>query len=111
MQKYDAFAIVDEVYEHIVYKPTEYTYFSNLPGMYERTISCGSLSKTYSITGWRIGYLFAPPHLAAALRQLHMFMTISAPSPLQEAAVTSLGFDRSYYEGCGKYIRRSATSS
>ena len=99
MQKYDAFAIVDEVYEHIVYKPTEYTYFSNLPGMYERTISCGSLSKTYSITGWRVGYIFAPPHLAAALRQLHMFMTISAPSPLQEAAVTSLGFGRSYYEG------------
>lgn len=99
VQKYDAFAIVDEVYEHIVYKPTEYTYFSNLPGMYERTISCGSLSKTYSITGWRVGYLFAPPHLAAALRQLHMFMTISAPSPLQEAAVTSLGFGRSYYEG------------
>ena len=92
VQKYDAFAIVDEVYEHIVYKPTEYTYFSNLPGMYERTISCGSLSKTYSITGWRVGYIFAPPHLAAALRQLHMFMTISAPSPLQEAAVTSLGF-------------------
>lgn len=97
-KKYDVFAIVDEVYEHIVYAPTEYTYFSNLPGMYERTVSCGSLSKTYSITGWRIGYIFAPPHLAAALRQLHMFMTISAPSPLQEAAVTSLRFDRSYYD-------------
>lgn len=99
VEKYDAFAIVDEVYEHIVYAPTEYIYFSNLPGMYERTVTCSSLSKTYSITGWRLGYIFAPPPLAAALRQLHMFMTISAPSPLQEAAVTSLSFDRSYYEG------------
>ncbi|WP_232818863.1 aminotransferase class I/II-fold pyridoxal phosphate-dependent enzyme, partial [Megasphaera stantonii] len=68
VQKYGAFAIGDEVYEHIVYKPAEYTYCSNLPGMYERTISCGSLSKTYSITGWRVGYIFAPTHLAAALR-------------------------------------------
>ena len=97
-ERYDVFVIVDEVYEHIVYAPTEYVYFSNLPGMYERTITCSSLSKTYSITGWRLGYIFAPPHLAGPMRQIHMFMTISAPSPLQEAAVTALGFAPSYYE-------------
>ncbi len=98
VKKYDTFVIVDEVYEHIVYEPTEYIYFSALPGMYERTITCGSLSKTYSITGWRLGYVFAPPYLAGAIRQLHMFLTISAPSPLQEAAVFGLLFDRSYYD-------------
>lgn len=106
-EKYDTFVIVDEVYEHIVYAPTEYVYFSTLPGMYERTITCSSLSKTYSITGWRLGYIFAPPQLAAALRQIHVFMTISAPSPLQEAAVTSLSFDRSYYESLReKYTKK-----
>ncbi|MGN0948542.1 pyridoxal phosphate-dependent aminotransferase [Megasphaera sp.] len=98
-EKYDTFVVVDEVYEHIVYAPTVYTYFSTLPGMYERTISCGSLSKTYSITGWRLGYVFAAPAVAEAIKQLHVYLTISAPRPLQEAAVVGLKFDRSYYEG------------
>lgn len=99
VEKYDAFVVVDEVYEHIIYEPTQYTYFSTLPGMYERTLCCGSLSKTYSITGWRLGYIFASPALTDAIKKLHVYLTISAPSPLQEAAVTGLRFGRDYYDG------------
>ena len=98
-EKYDVFVITDEVYEHIVYEPYEHVYFSSLPGMYERTISCSSLSKTYSITGWRLGYIFASPALTDAIKKLHVYLTISAPSPLQEAAVTGLRFGRDYYDG------------
>lgn len=99
VEKYDAFVVIDEVYEHIIYKPTQYTYFSTLPGMYERTLCCGSLSKTYSITGWRLGYIFASPALTDAIKKLHVYLTISAPSPLQEAAVTGLRFGWDYYDG------------
>lgn len=99
VEKYDAFVVIDEVYEHIIYEPTQYTYFSTLPGMYERTLCCGSLSKTYSITGWRLGYIFASPALTDAIKKLHVYLTISAPSPLQEAAVTGLRFGRDYYDG------------
>ncbi|WP_296828059.1 pyridoxal phosphate-dependent aminotransferase [uncultured Megasphaera sp.] len=105
-EKYDAFAVIDEVYEHIVYEPTEYTYFSTLPGMYERTICCGSLSKTYSITGWRLGYIFAPPAVTDAIKKLHVYLTISAPSPLQEAAVTGLHFGLEYYRGLRELYRK-----
>lgn len=106
VEKYDTFAVIDEVYEHIVYEPTEYTYFSTLPGMYERTISCGSLSKTYSITGWRLGYIFAPPVVTDAIKKLHVYLTISAPSPLQEAAVTGLHFGLDYYQGLRELYRK-----
>ena len=99
VEKYDAFVVIDEVYEHIIYEPTQYTYFSTLPGMYERTLCCVSLSKTYSITGWRLGYIFASPALTDAIKKLHVYLTISAPSPLQEAAVTGLRFGRDYYDG------------
>lgn len=99
VEKYDAFVVIDEVYEHIIDEPTQYTYFSTLPGMYERTLCCGSLSKTYSITGWRLGYIFASPALTDAIKKLHVYLTISAPSPLQEAAVTGLRFGRDYYDG------------
>lgn len=99
VEKYDAFVVIDEVYEHIIYEPTQYTYFSTLPGMYERTLCHGSLSKTYSITGWRLGYIFASPALTDAIKKLHVYLTISAPSPLQEAAVTGLRFGRDYYDG------------
>ena len=99
VEKYDTFVVVDEVYEHIIYEPTQYTYFSTLPGMYERTLCCGSLSKTYSITGWRLGYILASPALIDAVKKLHVYLTISAPSPLQEAAVTGLRFGRDYYDG------------
>ena len=98
-EKYDAFVITDEVYEHIIFKPYVHTYFCSLPGMWERTISCSSLSKTYSITGWRLGYIFAPPEITEAIKKLHVYLTISAPSPLQEAAITGLRFGPDYYQG------------
>jgi len=96
--RYDVFVITDEVYEHIVYKPYQHIYFASLPGMFERTISCSSLSKTYSITGWRLGYLIAPPAIIDGARKVHDFLTVGAPAPLQEAAVTALGFPDEYYE-------------
>lgn len=96
-QKYDTFVITDEVYEHIVYEPNKHIYFSNLPGMFERTITCNSLSKTYSITGWRLGYIIAPAHIIDVAKKVHDFLTVGAAAPLQEAIVTALNFDDSYY--------------
>lgn len=96
-KKYDTFVITDEVYEHIVYAPHKHTYFSTLPGIKERTISCGSLSKTYSITGWRLGYVIASPHIIETVKKVHDFLTVGAAAPLQEAAVTGLKFGDDYY--------------
>ncbi|HIU34114.1 MAG TPA: pyridoxal phosphate-dependent aminotransferase [Candidatus Pullichristensenella excrementigallinarum] len=96
-EKYDAYVITDEVYEHIVYAPHVHTYFASLPGMYERTISCSSLSKTYSITGWRLGYIIAPERIIEGARKVHDFLTVGAAAPLQEAAVVGLEFPDSYY--------------
>ncbi|MFT8889795.1 MAG: pyridoxal phosphate-dependent aminotransferase [Ethanoligenens sp.] len=97
-EKYDTFVITDEVYEHIVYEPFRHTYFASLPGMFERTISCSSLSKTYSITGWRLGYLIAPEYITERAKKVHDFLTVGAASPLQEAAVTALRFEGGYYK-------------
>lgn len=97
-EKYDAFVITDEVYEHIVYEPYRHTYFASLPGMFERTISCSSLSKTYSITGWRLGYIIAPAPIIDVARKVHDFLTVGAAAPLQEAAKVGLGFGMEYYE-------------
>jgi aminotransferase len=96
-EAHDIFVITDEVYEHILYPPHQHTYFASLPGMAERTLSCSSLSKTYSITGWRLGYLIGPEAVIAEARKVHDFLTVGAPAPLQEAAVTALGFPDSYY--------------
>lgn len=96
-EKYDTFVITDEVYEHIVYEPNRHIYFASLPGMWERTISCSSLSKTYSITGWRLGYVIAPPHIIDTAKKVHDFLTVGAAAPLQEAAVTGLKFGEEYY--------------
>ena len=96
-KKYDAYCITDEVYEHIVYAPHEHVYMATLPGMFERTISCSSLSKTYSITGWRLGYTIAPAEITERIKKVHDFLTVGAAAPLQEAVVTALNFDDSYY--------------
>lgn len=96
-EKYDAFVITDEVYEHIVYAPHKHTYFSTLPNMRERTIMCGSLSKTYSITGWRLGYVIASPQIIETVKKVHDFLTVGAAAPLQEAAVVGLNFGDDYY--------------
>lgn len=95
--RYDAYVVTDEVYEHMVYAPAVHTAMAGLPGMAERTITCNSLSKTFSITGWRLGYLIGPEEVVEAARKVHDFLTVGAPSPLQEAAVTGLGFGEEYY--------------
>ena len=96
--KYDVFVITDEVYEHIVYEPNRHIYIASLPGMFERTLSCSSLSKTYSITGWRLGYIIAPAYIIDGARKVHDFLTVGAAAPLQEAAVTALNFNDEYYD-------------
>lgn len=95
--EFDAFVLTDEVYEHIVFEPYKHHYIASLPGMFERTICCSSLSKTYSITGWRLGYVIASPEVISGARKVHDFLTVGAAAPLQEAAVTALKFPDSYY--------------
>ena len=97
-KKYDAYVITDEVYEHIVYAPYTHNYFASLPGMWERTISCSSLSKTYSITGWRLGYTIAPTEITDRIKKVHDFLTVGAAAPLQEAVIPGLRFGRDYYD-------------
>ena len=96
-EQHDAFVITDEPYEHIVYAPHEHIHFAALPGAFDRTITCNSLSKTYSITGWRLGYVQAAPAVIAQARKVHDFLTVGAAAPLQEAAVAGLELPDSYY--------------
>jgi len=96
--QYDAFVVTDEVYEHIIYAPAEHICMASLPGMFEHTITCNSLSKTYSITGWRLGYLIGPAEVIEGARKVHDFLTVGAAAPLQEAAVAGLEMPASYYE-------------
>jgi len=97
--KYDIYVITDEVYEHIIYSPYKHSYIATLPGMEERTIICSSLSKTYSITGWRLGYVIANEVIIDRVKKVHDFLTVGAAAPLMEAATVGLLFDDSYYEG------------
>lgn len=97
-RRYDAFVITDEVYEYIIYDGNRHISMAALPGMYERTITCSSLSKTYSMTGWRLGYLIGPERVIEAAKKVHDFLTVGAAAPLQEAAVTGLKFGPEYYE-------------
>lgn len=98
-EKYDFYVITDEVYEHIVYAPHRHTYFASLPGMRERTLSCSSLSKTYSITGWRLGYVIADERIIDTAKKVHDFLTVGAAAPLQEAVIPALNFGDKYYDG------------
>jgi len=97
-KKYDAYVVTDEVYEHIIYAPNKHVYMQALPDMRERTIVCNSLSKTYSITGWRLGYVIANPVIIERVKKVHDFLTVGAAAPLMEAAVTGLDFSDTYYE-------------
>lgn len=101
--EFDAFVITDEVYEHIVYAPYRHRYLAAMPGMFERTISCSSLSKTYAMTGWRLGYVIAAPEVIQAARKVHDFLTVGASAPLQEGAVTALKLPLAYYEELGRW--------
>ena len=96
--RYDVYCIMDEVYEHIVYEGHKHIYMNSLPGMWERTVSCSSLSKTYSVTGWRLGYAIAPQPIMDRIKQYHDFNTVGAAAPLMEAAVVGLDFPDSYYK-------------
>jgi aspartate/methionine/tyrosine aminotransferase len=109
-REFDAFVITDEVYEHIVYAPHAHRYMAALPEMFDRTITCSSLSKTYSITGWRLGYVIAAAPVVAQARKVHDFLTVGAAAPLQEAVITGLGFPMSYYDQLqADYTRRRDT--
>ena len=106
-KKYDTYVITDEVYEHILYAPHEHIYFATLPGMWERTISCSSLSKTYSITGWRLGYIIAPAPIIDRARKVHDFLTVGCAAPLMEAVIPALEFGQDYYDDlAAKYAHK-----
>jgi len=102
-KKYDVYAIMDEVYEHIIYDGRVHTYMASLPGMWERTVSCSSLSKTYSITGWRLGYAIAPKEIMDRIKQYHDFNAVGVAAPLMEAAVAGLELPDSYYKEFGDH--------
>lgn len=106
-EEFDVFVLTDEVYEHIVFPPHRHTYFATLRGMAGRTLSCSSLSKTFSITGWRLGYVFAPAEIIAQARKVHDFLTVGAAAPLQHAVVTALQFPQPYYEELAAEYGRS----
>lgn len=95
--QYDAFVVTDEVYEHMVYAPNVHTTMAGLPGMFENTITCNSLSKTYSVTGWRLGYVCGPEQVVEGIKKVHDFLTVGAAAPLQEAAAVGLDFPETYY--------------
>ncbi|MBI3075479.1 MAG: aminotransferase class I/II-fold pyridoxal phosphate-dependent enzyme [Deltaproteobacteria bacterium] len=97
-QEFDALAVTDEIYEHIVYDGRRHVSLATLPGMAERTVTISGLSKTYSVTGWRVAYAIAPPPITAAIRKMHDFLTVGAPAPLQEAAAVALALPQTYYD-------------
>jgi aminotransferase len=97
-QKWDVLAFTDEIYEHILYDNTEHIAIATLPGMAERTVTINGLSKTYSVTGWRVGYILANPELTSAIRKVHDFLTVGAPAPLQRAGVAAMQLPPSYYQ-------------
>ena len=96
--KWGVVAVTDEIYEHILYDGAKHISIASLPGMREQTITINSISKTYSLTGWRVGWAIAPYHLTASIRKVHDFLTVGAPHPLQEAAAKALRIDRSFYQ-------------
>lgn len=106
-EEFDVWVLTDEVYEHIVFAPHRHTYFCTLPGMASRTLMCSSLSKTFSITGWRIGYVHAAPDVIAQARKVHDFLTVGAAAPLQYAVVTALNFPLEYYDELAAEYARS----
>src|SRR5215213_6411713 len=105
-RKWDAIAISDEIYEHIIYDGRRHVPIATLEGMADRTITLNGLSKTYSVTGWRVGWTISPPSLTGAIRKVHDFLTVGAAAPLQEAGVAALAIDDSYYEKLARAYQR-----
>jgi aminotransferase len=105
--KWDAIALADEIYEHMVYDGLEHVSIATLPGMRERTVMINGLSKTFSVTGWRVGYAIGPADLTAAIRKVHDFLTVGAAAPLQAAGAVAMTFSDEYYEHlCSSYRER-----
>jgi aminotransferase len=104
--QFDVLAITDEIYEHILYAGTKHISIASLPGMEERTITINGMSKTYSVTGWRVGWTIAPPTIADAIRKVHDFLTVGAPAPLQEAGAAALSLPESYYKNLAEGYRK-----
>ena len=96
-RKWDAMAISDEIYEHIIYDGQQHIPIATIPGMADRTITINGLSKTYSVTGWRVGWTISPPSVTGAIRKVHDFLTVGAPAPLQAAGAVALGLPDDYY--------------
>jgi aspartate/methionine/tyrosine aminotransferase len=108
-RRHDAIAVTDEIYEHILYDGAVHVPMASLPGMAERTVTINGMSKTYSVTGWRVGWAIAPPPLTAAIRKVHDFLTVGAAAPLQEAGALALDLPESYYTSLAEgYARRRA---
>jgi aspartate/methionine/tyrosine aminotransferase len=108
-QKYNVLALTDEIYEHILYDGAKHVSMAALPGMADLTVTINSLSKTYSVTGWRVGWAIAKPELTLPIRKVHDFLTVGSPAPLQRAAVTAINMPDKYYaELKAKYAERRA---
>jgi aminotransferase len=103
--EFNVLAITDEIYEHILYDGTQHISIARLEGMAERTVTINGLSKSYSVTGWRVGWAVAPPAITNAIRKVHDFLTVGAPAPLQEAGAAALGLPRGYYESLANGYR------
>lgn len=107
VQRSNAFVLTDEIYQFMVYDGAQHAFMAALPGMRERTITINGMSKTYSVTGWRVGYAIAPEEISNAIRKMHDFLTVGAAAPLQEAGVTALRLPDTYYQNlCSAYVRR-----
>ena len=104
--EFNVLAITDEIYEHILYDGTRHISMAALEGMRERTITINGLSKTYSVTGWRVGWAVAPPAITDAIRKVHDFLTVGAPAPLQEAGAAALGLPATYYQELAEGYRK-----
>lgn len=109
-QKWDVLAFTDEIYEHILYDQAQHIAMATLPGMTERTVTINGLSKTYGVTGWRVGYILANAELTGAIRKVHDFLTVGAPAPLQRAGVAAMQLPVSYYEGLAKLYHQKRDS-
>jgi aminotransferase len=96
--EFNVIAITDEIYEHILYDDTKHISIASLDGMGDRTVTINGLSKSYSVTGWRVGWAVGPPSITGAIRKVHDFLTVGAPAPLQEAGAAALGLSSAYYE-------------
>jgi aspartate/methionine/tyrosine aminotransferase len=104
--EFDALAITDEIYEHILYDGTRHISIASLPGMEDRTVTINGMSKTYSVTGWRVGWTIAPPRVTDAIRKVHDFLTVGAPAPLQEAGASALSLPETYYTSLAEGYRK-----